>query len=1002
MNLLPLILCFFFTLSASATFSQTTPPEGIRKQTPSVHAFTNCKIIPSPGKGLEKGILVIRDGIIEAVGKEGKIPEDARVWDLRGMWIYPGFIESYSELGMPREPEPKKESDSQFPITSYQLPVRGAPHWNPNVLPHQEGIELFFPDTNRAKSMREQGFTSSLSVPAKGIFKGMSLLVNLGEGKASELVVQPRVAQHLSLKPSREDDYPNSLMGVIALIRQTFYDADWYEKSLLAYEKNPRLKRPERNTALEALVGARRDVPLLFVMEASDEFNFLRANEIAKEFSIPLILLGSGREYKRLEAIRKTGRGVILPVKFPDPPSVEIPEDALQLTLQELRHWDEAPENPGRLEKAGIPFAFTSWGLKDEGKFLEEMRKAVERGLSREGALRAMTMTPALFFGVEDKLGSLETGKIANFVVTDGDLFEKKTKIREVWIDGKRYEVNPLPLVDVRGEWTLHMDEKDSIALSLKGEIDGLKGSVTKGKKVDLTKIEILRTKLILVFKGDSLGFPGVIRMTGDAKESEIFGSGEWGDGSPFIWSGTRTLSFTPEPDTTKPEPIQMASFPPVFPFGEFGRSKPPEQPEKVLLKNATIWTCGPEGTIEEGDLLIEKGKILKVGKNLPLARGALEIDGKGKHVTPGIIDCHSHIAISGNVNESGQAVSAEVQIGDVIDSDDISIYRQLAGGVTTSNIFHGSANPIGGQNQVIKLRWGLTPEEMRFEGAPSGIKFALGENVKQSNWGDRYKTRYPQTRMGVEQLMRDEFRAALDYEKSWKEYDKGRSLPPRRDLELDVILEILKGKRLVHCHAYRQDEILAMMRVAEDFGFRIRTFQHNLEGYKVADVMARHGAGGSSFSDWWAYKIEVYDAIPYNAVLMHDQGVVTSFNSDSDELARRLNLEAAKAVKYGGVPDEEALKFVTLNPAKQLMIDDRVGSLESGKDADFVIWSGPPLSTYTICEETWVDGRRYFDLKEDRRMREEIQKERAVLIQKILAQKKQEEGKGKKERKWN
>ena len=439
-----------------------------------------------------------------------------------------------------------------------------------------------------------------------------------------------------------------------------------------------------------------------------------------------------------------------------------------------------------------------------------------------------------------------------------------------------------------------------------------------------------------------------------------------------------------------------MASFSPVYPHGAFGRPQIPDQPATVVVKGTTIWTCGPQGKLENSDIIFRKGKVLRVGRNLETPADALVIDGKGKQITPGLIDAHSHIAVSGNVNEAGRAVTAEVRIEDVLDCDDISIYRQLAGGLTEAHVLHGSANPIGGQCQLIKLRWGMLPDELKFEGAPPTIKFALGENVKQSNWGDRYATRYPQTRMGVEQLMRDEFRAALDYEKAWKRFEEEKTgIPPRRILELDAILEVLHGKRLVHCHSYRQDEILTMMRVAEDFGFRIQTFQHILEGYKVADVMAKHGAGGRRFQDWWAYKLEVYDAIPYNGVLMHDQGVVVSFNSDDDELARRLNVEAAKAVKYGGLPEEEALKFVTINPAKQLKVDGTVGSLEPGKDADFVVWNGNPLSTYSMCEQTWIDGRKYFDRQEDRRLYEEVLRERAVLVQKALSARKASQAEG-------
>ena len=696
--------------------------------------------------------------------------------------------------------------------------------------------------------------------------------------------------------------------------------------------------------------------------------------------------------------MKATQRSIILPINFPDVPSVQTLEEALQVSLTELRHWDEAPENPKRLHEAGIPIALTSATLKDQETFLTHVRRAVERGLSKDAALAALTIMPARLFGVDKQLGSLGVGKIANFIVTDGDLFDEKTKIRETWIDGKKYEVNPIPEVDPRGGWIVNIadqPEADTILLDLKGEVDALKGTITKKKEAKLTKASFSNLRLSFSFTGDSLGYPGVVRMTANVAAQSLIGNGEWADGKTFVWSAKRTAPFTPEPDTSKPKTPEMTSFPPVYPHGEFGRPDLPYLPDAVVVKNATIWTCGSNGKIENGDLVVKKGKIVEVGKGLKIPSDALVIDGTGKHVTPGLIDAHSHMAGTGGLNEAGQAISAEVRIGDVIDSDDISIYRALAGGLTTAHVMHGSANPIGGQCQVIKMRWGMPPDGLKFKGAPPTIKFALGENVKQSNWGDRYTTRYPQTRMGVDQIMRDEFRAALDYEKAWKKFEKeGSGMPPRRDLELDAILEILRGRRFIHCHSYRQDEILMLIRVAEDFGFKVQVFQHILEGYKVADIMAKHGVGGSSFSDWWAYKFEVYDAIPYNGALMYEQGVVVSFNSDSDELARRMNLEAAKAVKYGGVPEQDALKFVTLNPAKQLKVDHRVGSIELGKDADFVVWSGNPLSTYSICEQTWIDGRKFFDVEEAHELYEQTQQQRAVLIQKALRTTK-DKGKG-------
>jgi imidazolonepropionase-like amidohydrolase len=424
----------------------------------------------------------------------------------------------------------------------------------------------------------------------------------------------------------------------------------------------------------------------------------------------------------------------------------------------------------------------------------------------------------------------------------------------------------------------------------------------------------------------------------------------------------------------------------------EAWRASRPEPPAAVLVRGATIWTSGPEGRLENADLLVRKGKIASVGPGLEAPADAVVIEAGGKHVTPGLIDAHSHSAIVGGVNEGRQTVSSEVRIEDVLNSEDINLYRQLAGGLTAANLLHGSANAIGGQSCVIKLRYGSPPEGLELEDRVPGIKFALGENPKRANWGTQ-DDHYPVTRSGVAALIRERFLAARDYAAAWKRWEQEgkRGTYPRRDLELEALVEILDGKRQIHCHSYRQDEILMLMRLGEELGFRVGTFQHILEGYKVADEMREHGAHGSGFSDWWAYKFEVYDAIPYSGAVMWDRGVLVSFNSDSGELARRMNLEAAKAVKYGGVPEEEALKFVTLNPAIQLGVGDRIGSLEPGKDADFVVWSGHPLSTYTLCEQTWVDGAKYFDRAEDLAARASLEAERADLIAKIQDAKKED-----------
>jgi imidazolonepropionase-like amidohydrolase len=472
-----------------------------------------------------------------------------------------------------------------------------------------------------------------------------------------------------------------------------------------------------------------------------------------------------------------------------------------------------------------------------------------------------------------------------------------------------------------------------------------------------------------------------------------LVGLGRMPDGSVHPYEAIRTKASL---SGDAKEAAAIAAIPEKLnvPFGPYGVEALPAQ-ERVVITGATIWTCKDGSTdtvIEDGAVVISEGKIQYAGPSASLPRLAGEfvtIDAKGKFVAPGIIDCHSHTGITRGVNEGGQAVTAEVRIGDVTDPDNVSWYRQLAGGVTCVNNLHGSANAIGGQNQVNKIRWGCArPDGMHLEGAIPGIKFALGENPKQSNWGDRSTTRYPQTRMGVETLIRDRFTAAREYAAAMKSAN-----PPRRDLELEALAEILDGKRLIHCHSYRQDEILMLCRVAQDFGFKIGTFQHILEGYKVADELARWSGGGSGFSDWWAYKFEVVDAIPADGPLMAEQGVIVSYNSDSDEMARRLNVEAGKATKYSGkhggkaIPPHEAYKFVTLNPAKQLRIDARTGSLESGKDADLCIWSGPPTSATSRCEATWVDGRREFSLEQDAANRKRITGERQRLVQKVLAE---------------
>jgi imidazolonepropionase-like amidohydrolase len=412
-------------------------------------------------------------------------------------------------------------------------------------------------------------------------------------------------------------------------------------------------------------------------------------------------------------------------------------------------------------------------------------------------------------------------------------------------------------------------------------------------------------------------------------------------------------------------------------------------QERVTLIRNATLLTI-TNGTIENGSVLIRNGKIAAVGKDVTVPAGATVIDATGKYVMPGIIDTHSHTAVEGSVNEISLPNTGMVRIGDAVDTNDISVYRQLAGGTTMALVLHGSANAIGGQSQILKWKWGRPVSEWFIPDAPRTIKFALGENPKSANFRPPagQERQYPATRMGVEEVIRKSFNDARDYVAAWDEYNakvkrKEAAIPPRRDLLMETMADILNGKIDVHAHSYRSDEIVMLLNLADEQGFKVRELQHVLEGYKVAKEIARHGAGAGTFIDWWGYKAEAYDAIPYNVALMARNNVVVSVNSDSDELARHLNLDAAKAMKYGGLTEEEALKLCTLNPAKQLRLDHRLGSIEAGKDADLVIWSGHPFSTYSRAETTMIEGVVYFDRTQDLSRREELRKEKEQRLKK-------------------
>jgi len=938
--------------------------------TPRVHAIVGARIVPAPGQVIERGTIVMRDGVIIAVGANVAIPADARVWKADSFTVYPGLIDAYV-VPAPAAPAAPAGPPARRGAPPPPAPVRGPGSELGCVTPEFEVIRGAGLGKEQLEALRAAGFAAARLAPGDGVVRGRSAVIGLGDGPANGNTLRDDDAQVMALQPVA-GTYPGSLMGAIAVIRQSFLDARWYRDAHAAWAKKPAAsERPQTNLSWEALqpVIAGKQ-PVLFV--ADDMLEVLRAGTIAREAGVTAQVVSGGDEYKRIGDVGKEGLPLVVPVNFPDAPDVANDADALEIETEQLRHWQNAPGNAAALAKAGATFSLTANGLKDVKQFRANVARAMRRGLTEAQALASVTTTPAKMLGLDARLGTIAPGKIANLTVTRGALFSEQGKVREIWVDGNRYEA-ARDETTPKGEWKIDWGHGQA-SLVVSADKDTTVKVVVGADTIGATAVRLDEHRLRFTAQQ---GTGPIEDFDLTAKEDALTGTLKARGVGEHPVTGRAVRK-----DAKPPKPEELVAAPQVAGDPEAFRASVPPQPAAVLVRGATVWTAGPQGILEDADVLVKDGKIAAVGKNLSAPGGAVTIDAHGKHLAPGIIDEHSHSAILGNVNECTHSVTCEVRIQDVVNSESQNIYRQLASGNTIMHLLHGSCNAIGGQCAVIKNKWGEAPDQLIFAAAPPTVKFALGENPKQSNFGGTPGTRYPQTRAGVEQVIRDAFLRGRDYQASWVDFKKGkRALPPRRDLQLDAISEILDGKRLVHCHSYRQDEILMLMRLAEQFNFRINTFTHILEGYKVADEMATHGASGLGFSDWWAYKFEVYDAIPWNAYLMWDRGVNVGFNSDDDQLARQLNTEAGKAVKYGGVPPAEAIKFVTLNPAKSLKIDARVGSIEVGKDADFAIWSGSPLSMFSVCEQTWIEGRKYFDRGADLAGREALARERAGLI---------------------
>lgn len=883
-----------------------TRPDDVR-----LFAVTGARIVTVSDGVIENGTVVVDDGVIRAVGAGVSAPAGAWVIDASGKTVYPGLFDALTTLGHGSEPE--QRGGFGFGGGGGAQPDPANHSWGPEDRPGTStwltAADDMDPEDERFHSWRDAGFTTVVTTRHEGLVPGQAAVLNLRSYvRPREMVVATPVAMRVNLQDRSRTftGYPGSSMGVFAYLKQLYYDAQHYGDAWSDYEADPRGKRrPEWDLALEPVrMQFDEGWPALF--PATSRSDVGRAMETTREMGVRPIVYGAHGTYAAADLLAATGTPALVDLDWPAPPADGDPEATP--TLEQLRLFDRAPTTPAALAEAGVPFAFYTGGLDGPSEALTAVRRAVAQGLSEDDAIRALTLSPAEIFGVADRLGSVEEGKIANLVVASGSLLDEDVRIETVFVDGEMFEA------EAPDE---EADEEDGDA-----------------EDEDAASAESRRGR----------GGPGG-------------GGGRRGPGSRNA-----------EPDPAAP-PIEMSD------------DKGPYRDDPVtLIRNATVLTAS-RGTLENADVLMRDGKIAAVGAGLGAPGDAVVVDATGKFVTPGIFDAHSHMAAM-SINEGTVNISSMVTIEDVLRPEDVGMYRALAGGVTTINILHGSANPIGGGNSVIKLRWGADAADLRM-GARKGIKFALGENTKR----DRNPDRYPATRMGVQDVIRQAFLDARQYMEEWGAYEAGgrRGVAPRRDLKLEALGEVLNGERWVHSHSYRADEILQLLRLAEEFDFTVRTLQHVLEGYKVADEIAAHGAGASTFSDWWAYKVEAYDAIPHNAALMAERGVLVSINSDSGEEIRHLNQEAAKAMKWGGMDEEQALRLVTLNPAIQFGLEDRVGSIDEGKDADVVIWEGHPLSMFGKAVRTYVDGKLYFDIDMDRERQAAVQAEKDALVEKHL-----------------
>lgn len=887
-------------------------------------AITGATVVIAPGETLESATILVEDGRIAAVGPDVSIPEYARRIDATGLIAYAGFIDAATHLGIKAAGPTKEDQDrvsdpgpefAQGPHTSMAKANRQ------DVWPQLTVFEVYQEDEDAIDAHREAGFAAALVSPRHAIFGGKGDLMQLGGRPIRASIISSGVTQivadgaDVSGEEMRNRGYPGSPMGVVAQVRQLYYDAEWYRQRKAQYVRYPtELERPVSDPVLEAMgpLLDRREMWIAVANEANEIHHVL---DLAAEFDQRIAILGGKEAYKVVDRLKAGRIPVIVSLDWEDKPELApkknekspptyttvswTPDfekdfyEPLAVRRARIAEWEESVNNLRTLSDAGVPVAIATRDNKDAKEFWKRAREAIELGLPPDQLLAALTTGPASIYGVSDQLGRVGPGRLANLTIMTKPLGEKGAQVRHLFIDGDRFSFQ----VSADAE---------------KDEDDAAKDSEESSDDEETHDDESVETE-------------DVGGETGDKKEDA-------------------------EPEDKHPWDAEMPA----------QRERSIQTMGDLLLTNATVITVA-NGILQDADILILDGRIADIGPNLPAPEGVTTFDLSGYWAMPGIIDPHSHMAVTG-VNEFSQSITCEVRQADVVDHTQLAVHRALAGGVTAIHTMHGSANTIGGQNAVLKLKFETSPREMLVSTGPRIVKFALGENVTR----ERSTPRFPNSRMGVESVLRTAFNAAIEYDREWSDYlasaAQGEIVPiPRRDIRLEALRDIYQGNIWIHSHCYRADEILRLLAVAQDYGIRIATLQHVLEGYRIAPEIYNHGAGTSTFSDWWSYKKEAYDAIPYNAPMTLRAGIVTSLNSDDAGVVRHMNLEAAKMLRFGGLTADEALRLITINPAIQLGLDGRIGSLEPGKDGDVAVFTRHPLDTFAKNVMTVIEGEVYF-----------------------------------------